>query len=78
VREALVKSQACTTPPERFQSSQLSTVPMASSPEAARANPSGVCSNSQRALLAENRGSMPSPVRSAIKPAAPRRRSSSQ
>jgi hypothetical protein len=36
VREAFVKSVACTPRSVRFQTSQLSTVPAASSPAAAR------------------------------------------
>ena len=48
VRDALVGSVACTSPPVSFQISQLSTVP--------NARPSGestACSSSQASLVAE-------------------------
>ena len=41
VRDALVASHACTAPPVRFQSTQLSTVPAHSSPASARGGRSG-------------------------------------
>jgi len=53
VREALVTSVACTRPPVRFHSSQLSIVPKASSPCAASTWALGTVSSSQRTLVAE-------------------------
>ena len=53
VREALVRSVMCTppsTPPVRFQTSQLSTVPKSASPRSASARSPGTWSSSQRSL----------------------------
>ena len=49
-------SVRCTRPAVRFQSSQLSTVPAQSWPAAARADPSGMSSSSQRSFPAVNPG----------------------
>jgi hypothetical protein len=70
VRDALLTSVACSAcgaccagpPPLRFHSSQLSTVPKASSPCAAAIAAPGTWSSSQRSLVAEKYGSMRSPV----------------
>ncbi|EWS52563.1 hypothetical protein X551_04649 [Methylibium sp. T29] len=53
VREALVVSVACTRPPVSCRSSQLSTVPKASSPRSARVRAPGTWSSSHAILLAE-------------------------
>ena len=47
VREALLTSVTCVRLPVRFQMSQLSTVPKASSPRSARARAPGTFSSSQ-------------------------------
>ena len=62
VRDALLGSVACTCPPVSCHSSQLSTVPKASSPRAARCPAPGTWSSSQRSLVAEKYGSSTSPV----------------
>ena len=51
VREALLASVACTRPPVRFQTSQLSIVPKASSPFSARARAPGTLSSSHSSLV---------------------------
>ena len=53
VREALLTSVTCCVPPVSFQTSQVSTVPNASSPASARARAPGTLSRIQRILLAE-------------------------
>ena len=53
VREAFDGSVACTAPPVRRHSSQLSTVPKASSPRSARPRAPGTSSRSQRILVPE-------------------------
>ncbi len=62
VRDALLTSVACSAPPLRRHSSQLSTVPKASSPRAAARCAPLTWSSSQRSLVAEKYGSMRSPV----------------
>ena len=56
VREAFEASVTWTAPPVSFQSSQLSTVPKASSPASARARAPGTLSSSQAILVAEKYG----------------------
>ena len=65
VRDATVTSQAWTAPPVKFHNNQASTVPEEDKSRRAwaRRRPSGMFSSSQRALLAENMGSMVSPVK---------------
>ena len=53
VLEALLTSVTCSRPPVSLKISQLSIVPAASSPAAARAWPSGTCRKIQCSLLAE-------------------------
>ena len=53
VRAALLGSVACTRPAVRFQISQLSMVPKASSPASARARAPGTWSSSHSSLVAE-------------------------
>jgi hypothetical protein len=53
VREALLASVAWTRPPVSFQTSQLSTVPKASSPRSARARAPGTWSSSHASFVAE-------------------------
>ena len=53
VREALVTSVTWRWPLVRFQISQLSTVPKASSPRSARARAPGTLSRIQLTLVAE-------------------------
>jgi hypothetical protein len=52
VREALETSVTWTSPRVRRATSQLSTVPKASSPRSARSRAPGTCSSSQASLLA--------------------------
>jgi hypothetical protein len=53
VREALLASVACTRPAVRFQTSQLSMVPKASSPASARLRAPGTLSSSHSSLVPE-------------------------
>ena len=53
VRLAFEGSVACTRPPVRWNSSQLSMVPKASSPRAARARAPGTWSSSHLSLVPE-------------------------
>ena len=53
VREALLGSVTCVWPLVRFQTSQLSTVPKASSPRSARVRAPGMLSSSQASLVPE-------------------------
>ena len=62
MREALLTSVTCSAPPVRFQISQLSTVPNASSPRSARARAPGTWSSSQASFVAEKYGSRTRPV----------------
>ena len=73
VRDALLTSVTCTLPPVSFQISQLSMVPNASSPAAARARAPGTLSRIQRILLAEKYASMTQPGL-LLRPAVRRRR----
>jgi hypothetical protein len=72
VREALVWSVACTAPPVRCHTSQLSIVPAASSPRSARARSPGR-SSSHSSLVPLKYGSVTRPVRSRIHAASPAR-----
>ena len=62
VRAALVASVACTVPPVRFQTSQLSTVPNTRSPASARARAPSTLSRIQAILVDEKYGSSNRPV----------------
>ncbi len=63
VREAFDTSVTCRRPRVSCQTSQLSMVPKASSPRAARSRPPSTWSRIQRSLVAEKYGSMIRPVR---------------
>src|SRR5574340_804862 len=75
VRGALLTSVAWTRPPESFQSSQLSTVPNASSPCAAAMCAPLTWSSNQRSLVPEKYGSTTNPVEARICSACPASRS---
>ena len=63
VREASLWSVAWLRPPVRFQTSQVSTVPAASSPLSARAFTPGTFSTSHASLPALKKESLKRPVR---------------
>ena len=71
VLEALLTSVTCSRPPVSLKISQLSIVPAANSPAAARAWPSGICRKIQCSLLAEKYGSSSRPVRCWIRTSFP-------
>ena len=64
-------SVAWTRPPVSFHTSQLSTVPKASSPRSARRRAHGTWSSSQAILVPEKYASRTSPVRSRTSASAP-------
>ena len=53
VRDALLTSVTCVAPPVSFQTSQVSTVPNASSPASARARAPGTLSRIHATLVPE-------------------------
>ena len=78
MRLAFDGSVACTRPPVRFQTSQLSTVPNASSPRRARSRAAGTWSSSHLSLVPEKYASSTSPVLRRNVGAWPAARSASQ
>lgn len=78
VREALDTSVTCRRPRVSCHTSQLSMVPKASSPRAARSRAPSTWSRIQRSLVPEKYGSITSPVRSRTASSRPSARSRSQ
>ena len=77
VREALLGSVLCTAPPVSCHTSQVSTVPKASSPRSAIWRAPGTWSSSQDSLVPEKYASSTRPVRDCRKSACPSARSRS-
>ena len=77
VREALLGSVLCTAPPVSCHTSQVSTVPKASSPRSAIWRAPGAWSSSQDSLVPEKYASSTRPVRDCRKSACPSARSRS-
>ena len=78
VRDALLTSVTWTAPPVRFQMSQLSMVPKASSPRSARARAPGTWSSSHAIFVAEKYGSSTNPVFARKRSSRPRSRNAAQ